>query len=97
MTYLDELAIAIQHEVDPTKLPNEDTAPLFRLYAVLLLAKGVEVTVEDVHNAWSAWMIDKDPLHQSIRPFADLSPDVQREDQPYVDAIRSVANRRSGH
>lgn len=40
-------------------LPDEDTSSLFRIYAVSLLAKGEEVTREDVHNAWIAWMLGK--------------------------------------
>lgn len=97
MNYLDELGSAIQQEVDPTDLPSEDTASLFRLYAVLLLAKDEKVTVRDVHNVWSAWMSDRDPTHQSIKPFEELSSDVQQQDQPYADAIRAVARRRSEH
>lgn len=94
MNYLDKLGEAIQKEVDPSKLPSEDTATLFRLYAVLLMAKGVSVTLEDVHNAWAAWMIDRDPKHESIKPFEELTADVQQQDQPYVDAIHRVARAR---
>jgi hypothetical protein len=32
-----------------------------------------------------------DPSHESIKPFALLSPETQRADQPFVDAIRKVA------
>lgn len=95
MNYIDRIAEAIRHEVSPSKLPDEDTAPLFRLYAVLALAKGTGTTLRDVHNAWSAWMIGSDPNHESIRPFNELSPEVQAEDEPYVNAIRTVAGRLS--
>jgi len=93
MNYLDQIAESIQGEVSPDKLPNESTASLFRLYAVLALAKGTSVTPTDVHNAWSAWMIEQDPNHESIKPFAALSAEIQREDEPYVQAIRRVADR----
>lgn len=93
MNYIDQIAEAIRREVSPDKLPNENTTSLFRLYAVLALAKGTGVALEDVHNAWSAWMIGNDPSHESIKPFEELSPEVQREDEPYVDAIRAVAAR----
>jgi hypothetical protein len=93
MNYLDRIAAAIKQQVSSEKLPDEDTAALFRLYAVLALAKGSQVTLEDVHNAWSAWMIERDPGHESIRPLAELSPEVQREDEPYLNAIRVVAGR----
>jgi hypothetical protein len=96
MNYLDELGAAIQREVDPAELPSDNTASLFRLYAVLLLAKGEGVTVEDVHNAWSAWMSEHDPAHRSLKPFSELSPDVQQADQPYTEAIRAVARAYRG-
>ena len=56
MTHLDAVASDIRGAVPSDALPNEDTSSLFLLYAVLLLAKGEEVTREDVHNAWVAWM-----------------------------------------
>jgi hypothetical protein len=93
MTYLDELADAIRREVDPAALPDGDTASLFRLYAVLLLAKGVAVTAEDVHNAWAAWMSGRDPAHQAIKPYRQLPDDIRRSDQPFLEAIRRVASR----
>lgn len=93
MNYIDQIADAIRQEVSPSKLPDDDTAALFRLYAVLALAKGMSVTLEDVHDAWSAWMIGNNPDHESIKPFKELTPQTQMEDQPYVDAIRTVASR----
>lgn len=77
----------------PDKLPTAETKQLFRLYAVLALAKGEQVTLEDIHNAWSAWMLSQNPTHESLKPFTDLTPDIQEEDQPYVDAVRRVAAR----
>lgn len=92
MNYIDEIADAIRSKVSPDQLPDENTAALFRLYAVLALAKGTDVTMRDVHNAWSAWMISSDPNHESIKPYDELSPDVKREDEPYLNAIRAVAS-----
>lgn len=92
MNYLTELGKAIQREVDSSFLPDGDTTSLFRLYAVLALAKGTAVTGEDVHNAWAAWMSDQDITHESIRPYHQLPSHVQREDQVFVDAIRKVAS-----
>jgi hypothetical protein len=90
-SYIDELALVICGRVPPGKLPDEDTINLFRTYAVLLLAKGEAVTLEDVHNAWSAWMAARDPRHDSLVPFSSLSPDVAEADRPFLEAIRSVA------
>lgn len=94
MNYLDALADAIRREVPESALPNGDTADLFRLYAVLTLVKGAAVTREDVHNAWAAWMSADDPTHEAIKPYDELVENVQREDQVYVEAIRTVASRR---
>lgn len=92
MIYLDELAEAIRRAVPPESLPDGDTAALFRVYAVLVLAKGEEVTRADVHNAWVAWMAGQDGNHESLVPFSDLDAETQAEDSPYVVAIRAVAH-----
>ena len=88
---LDDLAGAIRRAVPPDALPQGDTSGLFRTYAVLLLAKGEQVTSADVHNAWVAWMADKDGSHESLVPFGDLDAKTQAEDSPYLIAIRAVA------
>ena len=91
MSYLDDLARNIRNRVPADAMPDEDTDSLFRLYAVLALAKGPAVDARDVHNAWSAWMLDKDPCHSSIKPFDDLDRATQDADDPYVAAIRAAA------
>jgi hypothetical protein len=90
--YITELADAIRNKVDPDLLADEESDGLFRLYAVLALAKGAGVTAEDVHNAWAAWMSGRAPDHKAIRPYSALAPGVKQEDQPFLDAIRTVAN-----
>ncbi len=97
MSYITEIAKAIRGEVAPSLLPSDDTDSLFNTYAVLALAKGTAVTAEDVHNAWAAWMSDRQPDHPSIQPFSALSAAVQREDLPFVAAIHAVAVRLAGH
>lgn len=94
MSYVDELAEAIRRLIPPQLLPEGDTAPLFRMYAVLALAKGEAVVLEDVHDAWAAWMSGQDREHQALRPLPELPAGVQRADQPYLDAIRAVARAR---
>ena len=91
MNYLDDLGDKIRAQVPQSDLPEENTKDLFRIYAVLLLAKGSAVTAEDVHNAWAAWMSTTDPGHDAIVPFAELSSDVAADDVPYVDAIHAIA------
>ena len=93
MNYLDKLAAEIQRTADPEAMPPDEDLPLYRQYAVLLLAKGQDVTAEDVHNAWVAWASEYDPGSRDLLPFKELSLSVQRKDDMYVDAIHQVAER----
>jgi len=93
MTYLQTAAQAIKSEVPADKLPKANTDTLFLIYAVLMFAKGQAVTREDVHNAWTAWATHIGKDSNSLVPFDELSPDVQARDQPFVDAITTVATR----
>ena len=98
MTYLDDVAADIRDAVAADALPDEDTTGLFLSYAVLLLAKGEDVTREDVHNALVAWMSSKrhrDESHESMVPFSELPAETQAEDSPFVVAIRTVAQARA--
>jgi len=92
-SYIVDIAAEIQAAVPPESLPAGDIDDLFLVYAVLALAKGADVEARDIHNAWAAWMSTRDPHHESIVPYDDLSPDVRREDDPYLAAVRSVAHR----
>lgn len=89
-SYIDDIALAIHKEVEPLVAPEEDL-PLYRLYAVLLLAKGEAVTDEDVHNAYSAWASEHQPDLRSLVPFGGLPEFVQQMDRPYTAAICAVA------
>ena len=91
MNYLDKIAAASQRAADPDARPPDEDLPLYRGYAVLLLAKGHDVTAEDVHNAWAAWASEHDPENRHLLPFKELSVRDQRKDEAYVDAIRKVA------
>jgi hypothetical protein len=96
MTYLDTLAEEIRAAVRPDALPPDDASGLFRMYAVLLLAKRDAVTRADIHNAWVAWMLDRGELHASMVPFRELPEETQQEDSPFVLAVRTVARRLCG-
>jgi len=91
MSYVDTLAEEVRSKIPKDLLPDGDTIPLFRLYALLALTKGAEVTAADVHDAWAVWMSSTDPQHPALRPFTELSPEKRQEDQVFVDAIRDVA------
>lgn len=91
LNYLDVLGAQIRSRVPESDLPGVDTRGLFRIYAVLMLAKGSLVTPEDVHNAWAAWISETDPSHEAIVPFSELDPSVAEDDLPYAEAIRFTA------
>ena len=97
MTYLDDIANSIKRSVPPDLLPDGDTHALFRLYALLALVKGAEVTQEDVHHAWTAWKLEHDPNHPSVRPFAALDESTRSSDEPFAEAIRAVARAHPPH
>jgi hypothetical protein len=94
MTYLEQLANEIHEAVAHDLLPEEDVTDLFLMYAVLLLAKGEQVRMPDVHNAWVAWMISQRKAHESMVPFAKLPASKQAEDSPFVQAIQRIARIR---
>lgn len=82
-------------------LPEDSAVPegaddLFLLYAVLMRAKGVTVEAEDVHDAWSAWMLGVDPEHASLVPFVELNELTRAEDEPFLIAIRRAAASSNG-
>lgn len=89
--YLDAIADCIRSYVPTDRLPQDNVEALFRLYAVLLQAKGGDVTKSDVHDAWSVWTATLIADHKSLIPYEDLPEDVQEEDQVFVDAIRKAS------
>jgi hypothetical protein len=91
MIYIDEIAADIAGRVPAHLLPDEDTKPLFRLYALLALAKGDRVSAADVHDAWAVWMTERNSDHRSLKPFSELDAETRRSDEPFVEAIRAAA------
>ncbi|MFI6694656.1 hypothetical protein ACIBLA_23415 [Streptomyces sp. NPDC050433] len=93
MTYLDPLADLIRSCLPSSAEPPANSDDLFRIYAVLLQAKGEQVTDEDVHNAWSAWMQSVNSAHHALVPFHDLDRKTRAFDAPYAEAIRAAARQ----
>ncbi|HET7550449.1 MAG TPA: hypothetical protein VFK04_04115 [Gemmatimonadaceae bacterium] len=77
-------------------MPDGNADELLRIYAVLLRAKGTNVTCSDIHDAWSAWMAKRDGEHASLVPYDDLPKEVREEDRLFATAIRRAADE-SGH
>lgn len=93
-SYLEHDADLIRRCLPGLTVVPEDTDALFLLYAVLLRVKGTETQLSDVHDAWSAWMLSRDPNHEAIRPFGELDRTTQAEDEPFLLAIRQAAQCR---
>lgn len=64
---------------------------LLDLYLLLVLSKGGNTTLKDVHDAWAIWKNTKMPEHRSLIPFDELSPETQELDREYANAIIEVA------
>ena len=91
--YLDDLAETIRSYIQADQLPEGDTDDLLRLYAVLLRAKGVNITHSDIHDAWSAWMAKRDGEHVSLVAYEDLAEDVREDDRVFATAVRRAADQ----
>ena len=64
---------------------------LERLYLLLVLARGTNTTLANVHDAWAIWKDTHHPSHPSLIPFDELSYATQELDRPFMDAIHRAA------
>lgn len=94
ITYIDKVVDAVSKET------GLKSSYLTRVYALLVLTKGEDITLKDVHDAWAMDMNFRKQTnycygheHRSIVPFNELSKEVQDKDQVYVDALKRVAKR----
>lgn len=92
MNYIEVLARRIESELDEASRPSDRGPELYRLYALLALIKGPDVSLRDVHDAWSVWMSQSDPGHSALIPFEELDTAKREEDRPYAEAIRRAAS-----
>lgn len=90
MNYIDYRAKTIG-ELCGMDCCNAQDMQLLRIYAVLSFTKGLNTTLKDVHDAWSAWRADTEPDHKSLVHFHKLTYDVQQLDAPYCEAIRKAS------
>jgi hypothetical protein len=96
--YLDEIAALIRSHIPESRMPSGNAEELLRAYAVLARAKGTSVTQSDVHDAWSAWMANRNGEHESLVEYELLPVEVQLADAVFTAAIRRAAEElgRSG-
>lgn len=88
--YLQQEAECIKQALSAGTSVPENSDSLFIMYAVLMRAKGVDVTASDVHDAWSAWMMQQDPEHEAIRPYEELDQETKDLDEPFLLAIKKA-------
>jgi hypothetical protein len=72
-------------------MPRENADALLLRYAVLLRAKGANVSNSDIHDAWAAWIAARDPTHTALIPYENLSEQVQEQDRAFATAVRRAA------
>lgn len=91
--YLDDLVARIRAHIPDDRMPDGDADELLRMYAVLLRAKGADVTRSDIHDAWAAWMAKRDREHASLVPYENLPDEVREEDRVFATAVRRAADQ----
>ncbi len=91
VSYLDRIAETIRVGLLEDALPNGDTQLLFRIYALLALAKGQDTNGADVHHGWVVWMLSRGEEHPAMIPYSALPASKRAEDEPFAEAIRRTA------
>jgi hypothetical protein len=89
MNYVDEIVKQLEGRLDDCEVD------LLRLYALLVLVIGPDVSERDVHDAWSVWRTSTKPDHSALVPFDQLTREAQDLDTPYAEAIIAVAEGRT--
>jgi hypothetical protein len=89
MNYIDEVKAELNKHIKVGK-------GLQNVYALLVLVKGEDCTLRDVHDAWSVninatWDKEANGEHRSLIPFEKLSEETQEKDREYVQAIHETA------
>lgn len=95
MNYLDRIAHRVGQELAPDLRPDARAEELYRVYALLVLVRGMDCSLQDVHDAWSTWMAADRPEHPALIPFYELTTDAQQKDRPYLHVIHRVAQELS--
>lgn len=84
MTYIHKIQNILGLKID---VEND----LLDLYVLVVLLKGENTTLEDIHDAWAVWKNKTSPEHKSVIPFSELSLEVQELDRKYTNAIIETA------
>jgi hypothetical protein len=90
MTYVEDARKALLAAY-PDEVESAEDERLIDLYTLLLLSRGQQTTLEDIHDAWVVWRSRTRADHPSIVPFAELERRVQDMDRPYAEAVHAAA------
>lgn len=89
--YLTTIAQRIRQSLRADVKVPVDSESLFLLYALLATSTGTNTTLRDIHNAWAIWQFPKNPNHNALVPFEELTSDIKKEDEPFLEATLRVA------
>lgn len=89
MNYVNIVRAKLIEEI-PDELGRQDPA-IIDFYTLLVLVKGKDTTMQDVHDAWAVWRWRTRPGHKDLVPFDKLSTDVAEWDRPFAEAIVRTA------
>lgn len=91
-TYIDKIVNDIKSKAH---IKNDTLA---RYYALLVLTKGSNITLSDVHDAWAMSMNFRPQNeycygheHKSLVPFKNLHVDVQEKDSKFLKILHNIA------
>lgn len=91
-TYIDEIVESVK---DKAHINNDILA---RYYALLVLTKGENITLSDIHDAWAMSMNFRPKNehcyghdHISLVPFHDLSSETQKKDEKFLIRLKNIA------
>lgn len=89
MNYIQKVQEELEKRLKMKGTPYEG---LLETYGLLVLTVGENCTQEHIHDAWSIWQNKTQPDHRSLKPFNELTKEVQELDEPYRLAVVEVAN-----
>ena len=87
MNYIEKVKNLLEVEL---KMKGTDYEELLDVYSLLVLTIGEDCTNEHIHDAWSIWQNKTQPEHRSLKPFNELTKEVQDLDEPYRQAVIKV-------
>jgi len=86
--YIEVIYDKLDNELKMRGTPYEG---LLETYGLLVLTVGKDCTNEHIHDAWSVWQNRTQSDHRSLKPFNELTEEVQLLDEPYRDAVIKVS------